>query len=74
MIQSDESKISDNDNMSTLVTGRNLFQDLSKIKDENSMPSLKEHLGSNSSCNDCKSLGNYILGRFGGSLDETKYI
>ena len=63
--QSDELKISDNDSMSTLVTGCDLFWDFSKTEDKNLMPSLKEHPGSDSLRDDCKSPGNYTLGAFG---------
>ena len=65
--QSDEPKNSDDNSMPTPVTGSDLFRDFSKTEDKNLMPSLKEHLGSNSLCNDYKSLENYTLGAFGES-------
>ena len=62
--------------MSALVTGRNLFRNFSKSEDENlsngSMPSLKNHPGSNSLCGNCKSPGNETLSAFGESLDKTE--
>ena len=62
--------------MSALVARRNLFWDFSKSEDKNSsnnsMPSLEEHLGSDSLCDDYKSPGNYTLGILGESLDKTE--
>ena len=71
-IQSDESKISDNDRMSTLVIGSDLFQDFSKTENENLMPSLEEHPGFNSLSGNYESPGNYTLGVLGESPDKLK--
>ena len=66
----------DDNSIPALVTGRDLFWDSSKSEDNNlsddSMPSLKEHLGSNSLCDNCKILGNNTSGVLGESLDKTE--
>ena len=62
--------------MPALVAKRGLFWDSSKSESKNSsndsIPSLKEHPGSDSSCDDYKRPENYTLGVLSESLDKNE--